>query len=179
MVSPTKQVSRAITEGRALDRLRCICLLDPRLRVVFVHLVATLNRTGLHGVSHLTMHSSFTPTSDACPTAQFGQVVLSECDACFSCLAVWFRLQVCYCGSNVSRLDHPRAAVLLLHEVSTLLVPYWKKRSNFHCSLSRSIGSGICALLAIFCPLIFLATLLNALCKGLSLLANVSPRILW
>jgi hypothetical protein len=88
-MSLIEQVFRAITEGRALDRLRCLCLTRPQIESGFRSPRCLSHRTGMHGVSHLTMHSSFTPAADACPTAQFGQVVLSECDASSVCLAVY------------------------------------------------------------------------------------------
>ena len=74
-------------------------------------------------VFHLAIHSPFTQATDACLAAQFGRSPLSVCDACSVCLAVWFRLHVCQGESNVSRLYHPRAAVLLLLEAYTILDP--------------------------------------------------------
>ena len=68
-------------------------------------------------VSHLAIHSSFTQVTDAYLTAQFGQLLLSVCDAGYACLAVWFRLPVCQGGSNVSRLYNPLAAVLFLFHI--------------------------------------------------------------
>jgi hypothetical protein len=58
MMSPIEQVSRDITEGRVLSFSRCLCLTRPSvMRVVFVHLVATLNRAGMNGVP--SRHSFF------------------------------------------------------------------------------------------------------------------------
>ena len=82
-------------------------------------------------VSHLAIHSPFTQATDACLTAQFGQLLLSVCDACYVCLALWFQLQVCQGESNVSRLYNPLAAVLLLQAGYNILVPYLNKRSKY------------------------------------------------